>query len=67
VRILKVLSSQAQPCGCLVGIYETYSGKVVQLVDFVGESCGRHRPGQQIEPGEASAHTPELSSTRPLD
>lgn len=67
MRVLKALSSQAHPCGCLVGVYETYSGKVVRLVDFVSNSCARHRLGQILEPGDAGAQTPELSSARPSD
>jgi hypothetical protein len=47
-----------------VGIYETYDGDVVQLIDFVGERCGSHRTGQRLEPGDKSAHTPPVSTAR---
>ncbi len=67
MRILKALGSNAQPCGCLIGIYETYGGHVVRLVDSTGESCARHRLDQQIEPGEMAIHTPELSRARSSD
>jgi hypothetical protein len=45
MRILRGLGSRSLPCGCLVGIYETYDGKAVALVDARGSSCSdtRHR------------------------
>jgi hypothetical protein len=27
------------PCGCLVGVYETYDGRVVASIDARGPSC----------------------------
>ena len=50
MRILKGLSSRRLPCGCVVGIYETYGAEIVTLVDSRDEACGRrdHVPGQQV-------------------
>ena len=31
------------PCGCLVGIYETYGGEVISLIDACAASCPGHR------------------------
>jgi hypothetical protein len=43
------LSSRRLPCGCLLGIYETYDGRVVSIIDAHAEACGDrdHDPGRQ--------------------
>jgi hypothetical protein len=38
-RILRGLSSRVLPCGCLLGIYETYEGSVIGLVDLKSAGC----------------------------
>jgi hypothetical protein len=50
MRILKGLSSRRLPCGCIVGIYETYGAEVVALLDSRDHACDRkeHVPGQQL-------------------
>lgn len=48
MRILRAVASEAHECGCLVGIYETYGGEIVRLVDEVGEDCSTHSQGQQL-------------------
>lgn len=47
MRILRVVGSRTLPCGCLVGVYETYAGPCVELLDHLGEHCpvGEHRFG----------------------
>lgn len=67
MRILKALASEARNCGCLLGIYETYSGDVVRLVDVVGGNCDTHRLGQRVDPGDqaSSQRSSEFSLTRP--
>ncbi len=55
MRILKALASEAYPCGCLLGVYETYDGEVVRLVDAVGAYCRTHRIGQRVEPGDGAS------------
>ena len=54
MRILRGLSSKWLPCECLVGVYETYDGLVVTIVDAKGTGCedASHRTGQ-IVPREA--------------
>jgi hypothetical protein len=39
MRILRIVGSQALPCGCLVGHYELYSGQIVRLIDYHSETC----------------------------
>lgn len=45
MRILRGVGSQTLPCGCLIGLYETYGGPVVALVDARGSTCSdeQHR------------------------
>jgi hypothetical protein len=39
VGILRGLGSRLLACGCLIGVYETYSGKTLSIVDARGEGC----------------------------
>jgi hypothetical protein len=39
MRILRGVGSRMLPCGCLVGIYETYSTNTVALIDARGSGC----------------------------
>jgi hypothetical protein len=39
MRIMRGLSSRFLPCGCLAGIYETYDGEVVGVLDARGPAC----------------------------
>ena len=39
MRILRGLGSRALPCGCLVGLYETYANETVAIVDATGANC----------------------------
>lgn len=60
MRILKVVGTETRPCKCIVGIYETYGGEIVRVVDLVSAdaSCG-HRLGQEVEALEGSStHVP---------
>jgi hypothetical protein len=54
MRILRGLNSHQLPCGCLLGVYETYDGLVVRLFDAISDTCGNpgHRPGTLV-PAEA--------------
>jgi len=68
MRILRGLTSRLLPCGCVAGVYETYDGVVVTLLDEPQATCldPRHTEGNQIAdlagfgaPGEpASARSP---------
>ena len=50
-RILRGLGSQALPCGCLVGVYETYASRTVAVIDAKGARCAvlAHRVDVPIE------------------
>jgi hypothetical protein len=39
MRILRGLSSRHLSCGCLAGVYETYDGEIVAIVDARGAHC----------------------------
>jgi len=56
MRILRGLTSRLLPCGCIAGIYETYDGEVVALLDERQATCRdrAHRAGTQIP--ELAAH-----------
>ena len=50
MRIQRGLASRSLPCGCLAGIYETYDGEVVAIVDARSASCAdpTHAIGRPI-------------------
>jgi hypothetical protein len=39
MRLLRGVAGRVLPCGCLVGIYETYEGSVVATIDARGPRC----------------------------
>ncbi len=39
MRILRGLDSRALPCGCLIGVYETYGSQTVAIIDAKGSDC----------------------------
>lgn len=49
MRIRLALNSYTLTCGCLVGVYETYAGEVIDILDARGERCPdeSHRAGTQ--------------------
>ena len=63
MRILRGLSSKFLPCGCLTGVYETYDGTVVGILDAKAGTCriAAHRNGKKI-PVDASVSTQALPS-----
>jgi hypothetical protein len=50
MRILRGLGGTVLPCGCLAGVYETYDGEIVTLIDTADASCrdDRHKDGNPI-------------------
>ena len=50
MRILRGLTSRVLPCGCVAGVYETYSGETVTLLDEREATCqdGTHENGNRI-------------------
>lgn len=53
------------PCGCVAGIYETYSGATVAVIDEAHADCrlAQHRNGcmTSIEGGDGSRQAPWTS------
>jgi hypothetical protein len=51
MKILRVVGSFHLPCGCFVGVYETYKGPVLRVVDERGPFCGypAHRAGRALQ------------------
>ncbi len=41
MRLLRGLGGRVLPCGCLVGVYETYGGETVASIDARGIGCRR--------------------------
>jgi len=50
MRILRGLTSRLLPCGCLAGVYETYDGAVVPLLDDRNPGCttASHVEGTEV-------------------
>lgn len=66
MRILRGLTSRLLSCGCVAGIYETYDGEVVTLLDERADECGdlNHQNGNRI-PELAGAPSAATRSLRP--
>lgn len=45
MRILRVVRSTSLACGCFAGVYETYEGQTMVIVDEPGSACPT--PGHQ--------------------
>lgn len=50
MRILRGLTSRLLPCGCVAGVYETYAGLVITLLDERQSTCSNpnHVEGDEI-------------------
>jgi len=50
MRILRGLTSRVLSCGCIAGVYETYDGDVVALLDDRQAACAnpRHERGNRV-------------------
>jgi hypothetical protein len=65
MRILRGLTSRLLPCGCVAGVYETYEGQVVTLLDEREPACRvpEHTEGDELRdmadmPGAATQPPP---------
>jgi hypothetical protein len=69
MRILRGVSSRLLPCGCLTGVYETYDGDIVTIVDAPSESCAdpSHTNGNVIPGKDVSATRSHRGSARSRD
>ena len=65
MRILRGLSSKILPCGCVAGVYETYDGQIVGILDGKAPGCSHseHRDGNII-PSEIAA-SPQRHAEQP--
>jgi hypothetical protein len=66
MRILRGLSSKFLPCGCLTGIYETYDGQVVGILDAKSGTCRitTHQNGKQLPAALSSeSHAGPINSS----
>jgi len=64
MRLLRGVTGETLTCGCLIGVYETYEGAVVRMVDATGDSCPHpeHRvnaelPSTAVPPGRSPLPT----------
>jgi hypothetical protein len=57
MAILRGLSSRLLPCGCLAGVYETYEGEIIAILDARGPACAEpaHVDGRPLPPDPADA------------
>ena len=65
MRILRGVGSQVLPCGCLVGLYETYDGRSVAILDAQDEECPRqeHRQGFELNPSQLRVPGPAAAAS----
>ena len=65
MRILRIVQSHTLPCHCFVGVYETYEGGTVQIIEEPGTVCGEpeHKPGVVVR--SAPGHPPVADGDRP--
>ena len=56
MRILRGLTSRVLPCGCVAGVYETYDGDVLTLLDERESTC-------QIDTHETGNRIPDIDVT----
>jgi hypothetical protein len=48
MRILRGVSSRLLACGCLAGVYETYDGDIVTILDARGAQCVERTHEQEL-------------------
>ena len=58
MRILRGLSSKLLACGCIAGVYETYDGRVVTVIDAAAPSCANQHTAGKVVPAETDAMQP---------
>ena len=63
MRILRGLTSRLLSCGCLAGIYETYDGAVVTLIDERDPRCTAvsHVAGHEVPEFAPTRHDSEVT------
>jgi hypothetical protein len=63
-RILRGLSSKLLRCGCLLGVYETYEGAIVGLIDAKAAECTivSHDGGNVLPVHQTEEEQPETQA-----
>jgi hypothetical protein len=67
MRILRGLTSRVLSCGCMAGIYETYDGRIVTLLDERDAACQdrTHLEGERLpEPAPSTSSEVTLQTDR---
>jgi hypothetical protein len=51
MRMLRGMGSRLLPCGCLVGLYETGTGRIVTIIDAPHPACAdlSHRANAAVK------------------
>ena len=66
-RILRGVGGRGLSCGCLVGVYETYTNETVAIIDAKGPACTEetHRVDSNVtvEASDLRAQPPSTSPT----
>ena len=67
MRILRGLSCKGLPCGCVAGVYETYDGQIVGILDAKAPECSDrgHRDGDIIPFGVAASSLDRMDHRSP--
>jgi hypothetical protein len=65
VKVLRVVNSQKLRCGCLIGIYETYDGNTVGLIDAHAVECSdrEHRLNHLVPFGSITRTSKSTADT----
>lgn len=67
MRIMRGLASRLLPCGCLTGVYETYDGEIVGILDARNPACAdpAHARGNVVPlqpPAQTSPGSPPAAA-----
>ena len=62
-RALRVLRGVTLPCGCIGGLYETYAGTTVMIIDEADDAClsAQHRNGYMVSLADDASRAPDAS------
>jgi hypothetical protein len=60
-RTFRVLRGVTLPCGCIGGLYETYAGSTVMIIDEADDACRspQHRNGCVLGPEAGGRQRPD--------
>jgi len=59
MRILRGLGSRSLRCECFVGVYETYDGDTIEIIEERGRRCGdrSHKAGKVTIVSQDTKHS----------